>query len=59
MATNIVGLTCFALMIDQINRLGMVNNPEPVADILAFAINRKRFIVEDIVNEKRNELLRN
>ena len=34
----------------------MVFHVEPVADILAFAIDRKRFAVADIVDEERNEL---
>ena len=34
----------------------MVFHVEPVADVLAFAIDRERFAVADIVDEERNEL---
>ena len=58
MTSDIVGFTVLSLMENNINRLRMIDNPEPVTNILSLAINRKGFAVDDIIDKKRDELFR-
>ena len=57
-AADVVGLGNLAFMEDQVYRAGMVFHIKPVADILALAVYRKGFTVAYIVDEQRDELLR-
>src|ERR1700730_13210432 len=43
---------------DQVKRSGMILDVEPVADIGAFPIDRKRFALQGIENDQRNQFLR-
>src|SRR4051812_30433133 len=53
MSADIVRFTDLSFMIDQVDRPYMIFYKKPIAHIFAFAINRQRFIVEDIMNTKR------
>ncbi|MPN05700.1 hypothetical protein SDC9_152953 [bioreactor metagenome] len=44
-------------MKDQVDSTGMVFHVEPVAHVFALSVNRKRFIVPDIVDEQRDQFL--
>ncbi|MNE23205.1 hypothetical protein D3C80_1164490 [compost metagenome] len=58
MATDIVSLTRLTLSDDGVQCAGMIFNIQPVADLIAFAINRQRFTVQGIQNNQRDQLLR-
>ena len=53
---DIVRLGNLSVMENHVDSAGMVFHEEPVAHILALAVNRKRFLVADIVDEQRNQL---
>ena len=55
-AADIVRLGNFAVMENHVDGAGMVFHEEPVAHVLALAINRERLLVADVVDEKRDEL---
>ena len=57
-ATDVVGFGYFALMEDEVDGTGMVFYKEPVAHVLAFAIDRQWLAMADIIDEERNQLLR-
>ena len=57
-ATDVVGFGYFALMEDEVDGTGMVFYKEPVAYILAFAIDRQWLAVADVVDEEGYQLLR-
>ena len=56
-ATDVVGFSNGALMEDKVDGTGMVFHIEPVAYVLALAIDREGLAVTDIVDEERDELL--
>ena len=56
-ATDVVGLSDFALVEDEVDCTGMVHHIEPVAHVLALAIDRQRLAVTDVVDEQRYQLL--
>ena len=56
--TDVVGFTFVRLMENYVDRHGMFFYEQPVSDIFSFSVNRNRFVVFDIVNGKRNQLLR-
>ena len=43
-------------MENHVDGAGMVFHEEPVAHVLALAIDRKRLLVADVVDKKRDEL---
>ena len=55
-ATDIVGFSDLAVMENHVDSAGMVFHKEPVAYVFALAVNRERFLVANIVDEKRNQL---
>ncbi len=55
-AADVVGFGNFAVVKNHVDGAGMVFHKEPVAHVLALAINRKRFLVADVVDEQRNQL---
>ena len=55
-ATNIVRLGNFAVVENHVDGAGVVFHEEPVANVLALAVNRKRLLVADVVDEQRNQL---
>ena len=57
-AADVVCLGNPAVVEDHVNGAGMVVDVQPVADVLALAVDRKWLAVADIVDEKRDELLR-
>ena len=57
-AADVVCLCDFAFMEDQVDGACVVLHIEPVTDILALAVYRERLAVPDVVDEQRNELLR-
>ena len=57
-ATDVVGFCHFALMEDEVDGTGMVFYKEPVAHVFALAIDRQRLAVADVIDEERNQLLR-
>ena len=57
-ASYIIGLGYPAFVEDQVDRPCMVLDVEPVTHVLALAIDRKRLAVTDVVDEQRDEFLR-
>ena len=57
-ATDIVSFSVLSFMENQVNSTGVVFHIEPVADILPFAVHRKRFSVTDVIDEQWYELFR-
>ena len=57
-ASDVVGFGYFSLMEDEIDGTGMVFYKEPVAYVLALAIDREGLAVADVVDEKWNKFLR-
>ena len=57
-AADIVFLPYLAVVKDGVDGPGMVFDEEPVADVLAFAIDRKRFMMKDIVDHEGDQLFR-
>ena len=57
-ATDVVGFSYLAIVEDEVDGTSMVFYKKPVAYILTLAIDRERFAIADVVNEERNELLR-
>ena len=58
MSADIVGLKESALFLYHVNSLGMILYIEPVPDILSISINRKILAMQSIVNDQRDQLLR-
>ena len=56
--TNVVGLSNSAFVENEVNSTSMILNEQPVAHVLALAIDRKRFAVTDVVDKERNQLLK-
>ena len=56
-ASDIIGFSYLTLMENKINGTGVIFDIEPIADIFALAINRKRLAVADIIDEQRNQFL--
>ena len=52
-AADVVRVGHFAFMENQVDGAGMVFHIEPVADVLAFSIDRKGLAVADVVDEQR------
>ena len=57
-ATDIVGLSHLAIVEDGVNSTCMIYYIEPVTYILALAIDRERLAMTDVVDEERNQFLR-
>ena len=57
-AADVIGLGHLAIVEDGIDGAGVVFNVEPVAHVLALAVDGQGFAVAYIVNEKRDKLLR-
>ena len=57
-AANVVGFGYFALMEDKVDGTGMVFYKEPVAHVFALAIDWQWLAMADVVDEERNQLLR-
>ena len=55
-AADIISFAIATLMKNDVDSLGVINNPEPVTNILTLSVHRKRLIVHDIVDKKRNQL---
>ena len=55
-AADVVRLGNLPVMENHIDGAGVVFHEEPVAHVLALAVNRQRLLVADIVDEKRDEL---
>ena len=45
-------------MEDEVDGTGMIDDIEPVANVLTLAINRQRLAMADIIDEQRNQFLR-
>ena len=56
-ATDVVCLGNHTLMENQVDSTGMVLYEQPVAHVLALAIDGQWFAVTDVVDEKRNQFL--
>ena len=57
-ATDVIGFSYFALMEDEVDGTSVVFYKEPVAHVLALAIDRQWLAVADIVDKERNQFLR-
>ena len=57
-AANVVGVSYLALVEDQVDRPGMILHIEPVAHVLALAIDRQRLALADVVDEQWDQLFR-
>ena len=57
-ATDVVGFSYFAVMEEEVDGTGMIFYKEPVAHVLAFAIDREWLAVANVVDEERYQLLR-
>ncbi len=55
-AADVVGLGHAASVEDQVDGAGVVFDEEPVAHVLALAVDGQRLAVADIVDEQRDEL---
>jgi len=55
-ATDVISFSNLSVVEYHVNRAGMVFHEEPVAHVLALAVNRERLLVTDVVDEKRDEL---
>ena len=55
-SADIIGFSILAFVEDQVNGTSMVFYIEPVADILSFPIDRKRFSMSDIIDKQWNKL---
>ena len=54
-AADVVGFGNFAVMENHVDGASMVFHEEPVANVLALAVNRQRLLVADIVDEEGNQ----
>ena len=54
-SADIVGFGDAAFVEDQVDGAGVVFDVEPVADVLAFAVNGQRSAVADVVDEQRDQ----
>ena len=57
-AADVVGLGHLALVEDEVDGPGVVLHVEPVAHVLALAIDRQGLAVADVIDEQRDQLLR-
>ena len=58
MSADIVDLAYTAIVDDQVDRLAVILYIQPVTDIFALSVYRKRLVIQRIGNHQRNELLR-
>ena len=58
MTPNIVSFPNSSLVKNNINCPCMVFYKQPISNILAFPVNRKRLFVDNIMNTKRNQFFR-
>ena len=58
MAADVVDLADSALVDNQVNRLAVILDIQPVADVLALAVDRQRLVGKRVGNHQRNQLLR-
>ena len=58
MSADVINLTDTSVVDDQVDGLTVVGNMEPVADILACSVYRKRLVCEGTADHQRNQLLR-
>ena len=57
-SSDIIGISYFSFMEDQINSFCMIFHEEPIAYIFTFSIYGQWFAMTYIVNKQRNQLLR-
>ena len=57
-SANVVNLSVASFTHHEVNSLAVVFHVEPVAYILSFSVNRELFSFQYVVDDKRNELLR-
>ena len=57
-ATDIIGISNLALMEDEVDGTSMIDDIKPVANVLTLAIDRQRLTMADIIDEQRNQFLR-
>lgn len=57
-STDIVCFSVLSFVENEVNGTGVVFHIKPVADILTFAVDRKRFSVTDVIDEQWDELFR-
>ena len=57
MTTNVVNLTQSAALKNHSNCLTVIINVEPISNVKSITINRKRLVLQAILNHQRNELL--
>ena len=58
MSADVICLEQTSLLLYHVDSLGMIHNIEPVADILAVTIYRKLLALERIVDDQRDQFLR-
>ncbi len=58
MTTDVVSLSRFTLSHYGVKRTRMVFYIEPVADLVAFAVNRQRFTVQGVQDNQRDQFFR-
>lgn len=57
-AADIICLSNFSFVENQVNSPGMVFNEKPVANVLTLAIDREWLAVADIIDKERNQFFR-
>ena len=57
-SSDVVGLSDLSFVEDEVDGACMVFNIEPVAHVLTFTVYGKRLSLADVVDEQRNQLLR-
>lgn len=55
---DVVGVGNLAFVENQVDRPCVIHHIQPVAHVLAFSVDRERLAVADVVDEQRDELLR-
>src|SRR5688500_8026229 len=56
-ATDVVDLSRFSFVENGIYSSGVVLDIQPIADVLSLSVNRQRFLLDDVVDHKRDQLL--
>ena len=57
-AADVVGFGYLAIVEDEVDGTGMIFYKKPITHVLAFAIDRQWLAVADVVDEERNQFLR-
>ena len=58
MTTDVVNLADTSLVDDQIDRLAVILDVQPVTNVFAGTVYRKRLVIQCVGDHKRNQLLR-